>query len=160
LSPDPTGAPGLVTKAQAPIATTGPATAVSSVGATLNGTVNPNLNATSYFFDYGTTGAYGSRVPSSPASIGSDGSDHLVSQTLTGLAPSTTYHYRVVAVDAMGFTTFGSDIGFTTSAAAAPAVAGPGPITPLPAKHKKCKKGKKLKHGKCVRKKHHHHHKR
>jgi hypothetical protein len=133
---------------------------VSSVGATLNGTVNPNLNATSYFFDYGTTGAYGSRVPSSPASIGSDGSDHLVSQTLTGLAPSTTYHYRVVAVDAMGFTTFGSDIGFTTSAAAAPAVAGPGPITPLPAKHKKCKKGKKLKHGKCVRKKHHRHHKR
>jgi hypothetical protein len=156
LSLDPTGAPGVVTKAQAPIATTGPATAVSSVGATLNGTVNPNLNATSYSFDYGISGTYGSRVPASPVSIGSDGSDHLVSQTLTGLAPNTTYHYRVVAVDAMGFTTFGSDIGFTTSAAAA----GPEPITPLPPKHKKCKKGKKLKHGKCVRKKHHRHHKR
>jgi hypothetical protein len=151
---DASGAPGVVTKAQAATAVTGPATAVSSAGATLNGTVNPNSNATSYYFQYGTTGAYGSQTPAGPAAIGSDAADHVVSQPLAGLSPNTTYHYRLVAVDALGFTTFGSDIGFTTSAAATV------PVPTLPAKHKKCKKGKRLKHGKCVKKKkkHRRHH--
>jgi hypothetical protein len=141
---DPTGAPGVVTRAQAATATTGPATAVSSADATLNGTVNPNSNATNYYFEYGTTGSYGSQTPASPTPAGSDSTDHVVSQALTGLSPNTTYHYRLVAVDAIGFTTFGSDIGFTTSAAAT----GAGPTTPLPVKHKKhkkCKKGFKKK---------------
>jgi phosphodiesterase/alkaline phosphatase D-like protein len=114
----------------------------------LNGTVNPNSNPTNYYFEYGTSGAYGSQTPASPTPVGSDATDHVVSQALSGLSPNTTYHYRLAAVDAMGFTTFGSDIGFTTSAAAA------APVTPTPTKHKKCKKGKKLKHGKCVKKKH------
>lgn len=155
---DLTGAPGVVTKAQAAGPTTGPATAVSSSAATLNGTVNPNSNPTNYYFEYGTTGAYGSQTPPSPTAVGSDSSDHVVSQALTGLSPNTTYHYRLVAVDAIGFTTFGSDIGFTTAAAAAPPTA---PVKPKPAKRKKCKKGKKLKHGKCVKKKakRHAHHK-
>jgi trimeric autotransporter adhesin len=155
---DLTGAPGVVTKAQAASATTGPATAVSSSGATLNGTVNPNSNATSYYFEYGATGAYGFQAPASPASVGLGPTDYVVSQALAGLSPNTTYHYRLVAVDAIGFTTFGSDIGFTTAAAAA------APTKPHSAKHRKCKKGKKRKHGKCVKKKakkkhHHRHHK-
>jgi hypothetical protein len=159
LSVDASGAPGVVTKVTAPSASTGPATAVSTTSATLNGTVNPNSNATSYYFEYGTSGSYGSQVPAAAQAVGADGSDHVVSQTITNLAPSTTYHYRVVALDAIGFKTFGTDVGFTTSVPAA-VVSGPGPITPLPAKHKKCKKGKKLKRGKCVKKKHHRHHKR
>jgi phosphodiesterase/alkaline phosphatase D-like protein len=124
----------------------------------LNGTVNPNSNATNYYFEYGTSGSYGSQTPASPASVGSDLTDHVVSQALTGLSPNTTYHYRLVAVDAIGFTTFGADIGLTTAAAAAAPTA---PARPTPAKRKKCKKGKKLKHGKCVKKKRkrHRHHK-
>jgi hypothetical protein len=37
------------------------------------------------------------------------------SQTLTGLSPSTTYHYRIEATNSGG-TTFGADQTFTTSA--------------------------------------------
>jgi hypothetical protein len=117
LSPDATGAAGLVTKVQAATAITGPATAVSSTGATLNGTVNPNSNATTYHFDFGPTGAYGTRVPASDAGVGSDAADHVVSAAIGGLAPNTTYHYRVVATDAAGFATTGPDVGFTTLAA-------------------------------------------
>jgi hypothetical protein len=120
LSPDATGAAGLVTKVQAATAITGPATAVSSTGATLNGTVNPNSNATTYHFDFGTTGAYGTRLPVPDASVGSDAADHVVSAAIGGLAPNTTYHYRVVATDAAGFTTTGPDVGFTTLAAPLP----------------------------------------
>jgi hypothetical protein len=155
-SPDPAGAPGVVTRAQAATATTGPATAVSSSGATLNGTVNPNEHQTSYYFEYGTTGAYGSPVPATPAAVGSDASDHVVSQTLGGLAPYTTYHYRLVAVDALGFTTYGTDIGFTTSAAPPPPESGsvPAPGAGSAPGPKRCKKGFVRRHGKCVRKHH------
>jgi hypothetical protein len=126
LSPDVTGAMGVVTKVQAATASTGPATAVSSTGATLNGTVNPNSNATTYHFDFGTTGAYGTKIPASDLSVGSDAADHVVSTALGSLAPNTTYHYRVVATDAMGFTTTGPDVGFTTLAAP--------PVPPKPKK--------------------------
>jgi len=131
VSPDPTGAAGSVTKSKAASANTGPATAVSTTSATLNGTINPNLNPTSYRFEFGNTGAYGSFAPAGPAPVGSDGADHVVSQTLTGLTPNTTYHYRVVATDALGFTTVGSDVGFTTTAAATPTPP-PAPVKSVP----------------------------
>jgi hypothetical protein len=137
LSPDANGAAGVVTKVQAATASTGPATAVSSTGATLNGTVNPNSNATTYHFDFGTTGAYGTRVPASDAGVGSNAVDHVVSVAIGGLAPNTTYHYRVVATDAVGFTTTGADVGFTTPAASLP----PKPNTILSKTKIKAKKG-------------------
>src|SRR3954447_18208155 len=43
----------------APGATTSPATAVTSTSASLNGTVSPNKENTSYHFDYGLTAGYG-----------------------------------------------------------------------------------------------------
>jgi hypothetical protein len=118
LSPNETGAAGVVTRTQDASAVTGPATAVSSTAATLNGTVNPRSNATSYSFEFGTSSAYASLVPSSPVAIGADAADHVVSQTITSLTPNTTYHYRLVATDAMGFRTAGADVGFTTALAA------------------------------------------
>ena len=131
--PDATGAPGLVTLAQAASSATGPATSVSSTGATLNGSINPHGSATKFHFDFGTTTGYGSRVPSSDASIGSDNADHGVSQAVGGLAPSTTYHYRLVAIDALGFTTRGADATFTTPPCPVPAAEVP-PVahTPVP----------------------------
>jgi hypothetical protein len=125
-SPDPAGAPGVVTFAQASTSTTGPATGVSASGATINGTINPRGNPTTFHFDFGTTTGYGTRVPGSDATAGSDNSDHGVSQAVGGLAPSTTYHYRLVATDSMGFTTNGADVGFTTPAAPPPPPTGGG----------------------------------
>jgi hypothetical protein len=51
------------TKQAAPVATTGEATAITQTGATLNGTVDPNLAPTNYYFEYGPTTSYGTRVP-------------------------------------------------------------------------------------------------
>jgi hypothetical protein len=115
LSPDVTGAVGVVTKTTAATATTTPATGVAFNGATLNGSTNPHTSPTNYFFDFGTTTAYGSRTGTQSA--GSGNAEVAVSAAIGGLAPSTTYHYRLVTVDSMGFTTVGTDIGFTTPAA-------------------------------------------
>jgi hypothetical protein len=136
VGPDPTGAAGVVTLAEAASSTTGPATDVSASGATMNGTINPHANATKFHFDFGTTTGYGSRAPASDATVGSDNTNHGVSQAIGGLAPSTTYHYRLVAIDALGFTTFGPDVGFTTPAAPTPPTGGGGggggTVTTLP----------------------------
>lgn len=101
---------------QAPAATTNAATGVTSSGATLNGTVNPEGLATTYQFQYGTTTSYGSVAPASPASAGSGTSDTPESASITGLSPNTVYHYRVTATNSAG-TTNGSDQTFTTSSA-------------------------------------------
>lgn len=98
-----------------PGATTDPATNVAATSATLNGTVFPNKENTTYYFEYGTSTAYGSRTPDQGPTGGNAGK--AVSADITGLAPSTTYHYRVVAVNpsAPGGV-FGNDVTFTTLA--------------------------------------------
>ena len=95
-----------------PSATTGSATSVAQSSATANGTVNPNGTDTSYHFEYGTSTSYGSSTTATSAGAGS--ADVPVSATLSGLASSTTYHYRVVAVSSAG-TTDGADQTFTTT---------------------------------------------
>jgi hypothetical protein len=80
--------------------------------ATLTGLVNPNNQATTYRFEYGTTTAYGNQTP--PASAGNQNNTVTVAQTITGLAPNTTYHYRLTATNQTG-TTQGTDHTFTTS---------------------------------------------
>ncbi len=117
-SPDVTGAAGIVTKKQAATATTTPATGVSFNGATLNGSTNPHTDPTKFFFDFGTTTAYGSRTATQNA--GSGNAETAVAAAIGGLAPSTTYHYRLVTVDSLGFINVGTDIGFTTPAAPVP----------------------------------------
>jgi hypothetical protein len=99
----------------APGVTTQSATAVSSSGATLNGTVNPKLKATTYYFEYGTSTAYGTRTTT--ASAGGGASTAQVSATVSGLTASTTYHFRLVATNSVG-TSYGADSAFTTSASA------------------------------------------
>jgi DNA-binding beta-propeller fold protein YncE len=80
--------------------------------ATLSSEINPNMSATIYRFQYGKSTEYGSQTPPSD-SIGSDGSDHSVTYTLSELQPATTYHFRVVAVNLNGVTE-GSDASFNT----------------------------------------------
>jgi len=108
-----------------PTATTGSATSVTSSTATLNGTVHPSGLSTTYHFEYGTGTSYGSTTDS--ASAGSGTSNTSVSNNITGLSASTTYHYRLVATNSVGTST-GSDQQFATSA---PPVPEPTP-TPTP----------------------------
>lgn len=96
----------------APAATTGAATNVAQSSATVAGTVNPTGTSTSYYFQYGTSTGYGSSTPAADAGAGT--TDVPVSANLTGLASSTTYHYRLVAVSSAG-TTDGADETFTTT---------------------------------------------
>jgi hypothetical protein len=83
--------------------------------ATLGGTVNPNGTATTFYFQYGT--AYG--LQTTAVSAGSGTANVAASAAVSGLSPSTTYHYRLVAVSTAG-TVDGSDESFTTPATPAP----------------------------------------
>jgi hypothetical protein len=114
------GGPVSFTTQPPPTVTTSAASEVHQEHATLNGTVNPQGLDTHYYFQYGPTTAYGSSTPSTDA--GSDTSTLDESATVTGMQPSTTYHYRMVATSA-GDTVYGSDQSFTTPRAARPAVA-------------------------------------
>jgi sugar lactone lactonase YvrE len=97
-----------------PTAATEAATAVRYEEATLKGAVNPEGSATSYWFEYGKTEAYGTKIPVSPESIGSGTSNVAVNQTVTGLSQSTEYHFRVVAKNETE-TANGKDATFTTT---------------------------------------------
>jgi hypothetical protein len=119
---DPAGAEGVVTKVQGPSAVTAPASAITSKGATLNGTVTPSTGAaTTYVFEYGTTTAYGAKVPVPNGPVGA--STQAVSQAISGLAPNTTYHFRLVA-SGLGFTPAGADVSFKTPACIVPKLKG------------------------------------
>jgi hypothetical protein len=96
-----------------PSATTGPATGVDSSNATLTGSVRPNSSDASVQFEYGPTTGYGSQTVVQHLS---GSADQPVNAALTGLSPSTTYHFRVVAAAADGTAT-GADQTFTTAAA-------------------------------------------
>src|SRR5207249_2559995 len=103
----------LTTLPNAPTVETNPASAITQTGATLNATVNPNgATVSECQFEYGATEAYGSSVPCS-SSPGSGSSPVAVSASLSGLAPNTSYHFRISATNAGG-TSKGSDRSFTT----------------------------------------------
>lgn len=87
---------------------------------TLRGSVNPFGLASTYYFEYGTTAAYGSRAPAdfdAPAGAGTKALH--VKQALSALQPGTTYHYRLVAANSAGSAAT-TDATFTTKAAGVP----------------------------------------
>jgi hypothetical protein len=112
--------------ADAPVATTGAASSVTATTATLNGTVDPNKESTTYWFEYGTTTAYGAQT--APADAGPSNAAKAVSADISGLAPSTTYHFRLVARNASGTAT-GADATFTTGQPAVTIAATPPVVT-------------------------------
>jgi hypothetical protein len=109
------GATQLNLPAVAPLVKTGSATDVSETSAVLNGSINPASLPTRYWFEYGTTPGYGFRVP-----VGIDGAAgnarvyNPYNRVIKDLAPGTTYHFRLVATNALG-TTDGADRTFTTA---------------------------------------------
>ena len=103
---------GIVTL-EPPSAVTGGATAIGHASATVVATVNPLDYATNVRFEYGPTTAYGSSTPAVTLPAGSNAVP--VTGELTGLAPQSTVHFRVVATSAIG-TTMGADATLVTAA--------------------------------------------
>jgi hypothetical protein len=101
-------------------------TEVTADSAVLRAAVNPNTASTTYIFEYGLEDCSLSvctSVPVGGASIG-DGTDEVaVSQSISGLSPATTYHFRIVAENSLGapveaagtFTTQANGLGFELS---------------------------------------------
>jgi hypothetical protein len=118
------------------------ASGVTAGAAHLSGLVAASGSDTSVQFEYGPTGAYGAGTP--PVAIGSGLSDQSVEAQLSGLAAGTTYHFRIVATNAIG-TVNGPDRTFSTLAVAMQ--------TEGKSEAKKCKKGFVKRHGQCVKKK-------
>lgn len=93
---------------------TGKATGVTATSATLTGTVNPNGSATTCSFQYGRTMVYGSATPTQH--VGSGSKTVNVSAPVTGLTPSTTYHFQLVCKN-LGGQARGGDGKFKTAGA-------------------------------------------
>jgi hypothetical protein len=99
------------TSPTAPSATTGSASNLGQSSATLSGTVNPDGQATTYYFEYGTSSSYGTQT--GPTSVGSGTTPVGVHADVFGLTQSTPYHYRLVAQSSAGITN-GADQTLTT----------------------------------------------
>jgi pimeloyl-ACP methyl ester carboxylesterase len=93
------------------------ASSITTTGAQLNGSINPNGSSTTAYFEYGTTTSYGST--SASGNFGTTVQN--IGFSVTGLSPTTTYHFRIVASNSGG-TSRGSDMTFTTSTQPASAV--------------------------------------
>jgi predicted lipoprotein with Yx(FWY)xxD motif len=99
-------------------------------GFELKGTVYDYGGTTTYHFEYGTTTAYGTSVPM-PDAVASTALASSVSQPVTGLAPDTVYHYRLVSTNSAEGTGVSEDGTFST------AVGGSRPKTVAKALHLK-----------------------
>ena len=112
-----------------PVVKTNEASGVTTTGATLNGSVNPDGRAVTYRFRYGPTSAYG--LTTAPVALASGHAEVPVSAVLTGLTPGSVYHFQLVVTDTLSNTTTGADQSFTTGTSlvgplAVTLLAGPG----------------------------------
>ncbi len=100
---------------EAPDVTTDLATSVSTTEATLQGTINPQGPDIFSNFEWGTDTSYGN---STGFNLIGSGTDPLPAfpETLTGLTPNTTYHFRVVGTGFDNIPYPGNDQTFTTDA--------------------------------------------
>jgi hypothetical protein len=96
----------------APAVTTKAVSNVQDTSAKLNGSVNPNGQATTAYFEYGTSTAYGTKTAAK--SVGSGTGSTGIAVAISGLAASTTYHVRLVATNGAGTST-GVDVVFATT---------------------------------------------
>lgn len=83
------------------LAGTDAATNITSSTADLHGTVYPGGAATTCYFEYGSTSAYGSTMPCAQTT-GPGAAPVSVSANLAGLSPNMTYYFNLVATNAGG----------------------------------------------------------
>jgi hypothetical protein len=116
------GAPlgGSTRSSEALFSTDAAAPTIASSGATpgatsaiLRGRIHPQGQPTTYRFEYGLTDSYGSVVPVPDGAAGTGDTVRLVEESISGLEPSTTYHFRLVAENGTGRSE-GPDRTFTT----------------------------------------------
>jgi hypothetical protein len=93
---------------------------VSSTTASLTARISPENSSTTYHFEWGSDSSYSNTTPES--AVGSDAVTHVVTQALSGLAPGSVYHYRVIATNGIGVTE-SADHTFTTFPSALPSKA-------------------------------------
>jgi hypothetical protein len=98
----------------APAITNEAASAITSTNATLSATVQPNLSATTVYFEYGLTTNYGSSSATYTLVSGLTNAQ-TVSLPITGLPSGTNIHFQAVAQNSAG-TTLGGDTNFATLA--------------------------------------------
>jgi hypothetical protein len=151
-----------------PVAVTGGASGVGATSAVISGVVNPDGQPAVYAFELGVyNGASTQFGVVFSGAAGASSTPVAESLGLSGLQPGTTYAYRIVVRSGYG-QSVGATLAFTTAGLpsllssptplpmlAIPAIAFPGETTTgAPAKKHtvvKCKKGRKLRHGKCVK---------
>jgi hypothetical protein len=99
------------------VPTTGTATSIGKTSATVNGTIQPNGEATTWAFQYGLTTSYG--LQASGGVLAASTTPSAVTSQLTGIAPGTLFHFRLVAFH--GVTpSYGADQTFFTLPSPAP----------------------------------------
>ncbi len=88
---------------------------VTATSATVGFTINPNGSETTYVIDYGPTTSYGQETER--VNIGSARGEQSLTRTIAGLESNHTYHFDVVATNALAATGARSaDQPFTTAA--------------------------------------------
>jgi hypothetical protein len=101
----------------APVSTAVASSEVATGEEMLTGTVDPNgAQLSACHFEYGMSTEYGQSLPCSNQPLPAGGTQ-TVSARIRGLAPATTYHFRVLATNAGGTGT-AADQTFTTATAA------------------------------------------
>jgi hypothetical protein len=98
----------------APSVSTGGANGVGVGSATLTGTIDPHGWDTTYYFQYGTSSAYGASWPTVPVDMGALQGAQGVLVYVQNLLPGTVYHYRLVTTNGGG-TSYGPDMTLTTA---------------------------------------------
>jgi hypothetical protein len=114
---------------QPPVVSTGQAGDVAQSSATLTGTIETQGLETTYEFDLGTDTSYGTRIF---GDAGFEPGPQMFRVELQGLAPGSTYHYRIVATNLFG-TSYGADVTFTTATYPSSTLATPPASTLVPA---------------------------
>ncbi len=97
-----------------PFVRTEQATSIESTKASLRATVNPSGSETKYYFEYGPTTAYGTKT--AEGKLGAYLFNESASKAISGLTTGVTYHFRIVAVNALG-TSSGADRTFVPGTA-------------------------------------------
>ncbi|MBV9921604.1 MAG: hypothetical protein JOY78_12225 [Pseudonocardia sp.] len=117
-----------------PIVATGPATQVGRNTVTVTGVISPNKQATTYYFQWGTSTNYGQQTLA--ASVAAGATPVTVVATLTGLEARTIFHYRLVAAHANTAPQPGLDASFMTLPRHRPVPSINARTTPAHAAHK------------------------
>jgi hypothetical protein len=88
------------------------ASAITDSEATIKVLINPKFYATTFHVEYGPGSSFALSTPET--AVGSDGVAHPLVVSLTGLAPGTTYEWRIVATSANGLSSESAAHSFTT----------------------------------------------